>query len=62
MVCGFTAGLHAQAVKPPKAQLWLDLSTGTMAGMPEISREDVQKALEAAGVWDFVAAMPQGIC
>jgi len=30
------AGLHAQNVKPPKAQLWLDLSTGTMAGMPEM--------------------------
>lgn len=30
------AGLHAQTVKPPKAQLWLDVSTGTMAGMPEM--------------------------
>jgi len=30
------AGLHAQNVRPPKAQLWLDVSTGTMAGMPEM--------------------------
>jgi hypothetical protein len=29
-------GAHAQNVKPPKAQLWMDVSTGTMAGMPEI--------------------------
>jgi len=28
--------LQAQNVKPPKVQLWLDLSTGTMAGMPEM--------------------------
>ena len=28
-----TAGSN---VKPPKAQLWIDLSTGTMAGMPEM--------------------------
>jgi hypothetical protein len=26
----------AQNVKPPKAQLWMDVSTGTMAGMPEL--------------------------
>lgn len=25
-----------QVVKPPKAQLWMDLSTGSMAGMPEM--------------------------
>jgi hypothetical protein len=27
---------HSQNVKPPKAQLWLDVSTGSMAGMPEM--------------------------
>ncbi|AMO23287.1 hypothetical protein GCM10027034_42290 [Ramlibacter solisilvae] len=27
---------QAQNVKPPKAQLWMDVSTGTMAGMPEM--------------------------
>lgn len=26
----------AQNVKPPKVQLWMDVSTGTMAGMPEM--------------------------
>ncbi|HSV51712.1 MAG TPA: hypothetical protein VLJ57_06330 [Burkholderiaceae bacterium] len=26
----------AQNTKPPKAQLWMDVSTGTMAGMPEM--------------------------
>ncbi len=26
----------AQNVKPPKAQLWMDVSTGGMAGMPEM--------------------------
>jgi hypothetical protein len=27
---------HSQNVKAPKAQLWLDVSTGNMAGMPEM--------------------------
>ena len=27
---------RAQNVKPPKAQLWMDVSTGGMAGMPEM--------------------------
>jgi hypothetical protein len=31
-----TAGALAQNAKPPKAQLWMDVSTGTMAGMPEM--------------------------
>lgn len=32
-----TGAAHAQNnVKPPKAQLWMDVSTGTMAGMPEM--------------------------
>jgi hypothetical protein len=29
-------GAAAQNVKPPKVQLWMDVSTGTMAGMPEM--------------------------
>ena len=29
-------GAQAQTTKPPKVQLWMDLSTGTMAGMPEM--------------------------
>lgn len=29
-------GAPAQTTKPPKVQLWMDLSTGTMAGMPEM--------------------------
>jgi hypothetical protein len=29
-------GAHAQTTKAPKVQLWMDLSTGTMAGMPEM--------------------------
>jgi hypothetical protein len=31
-----SGSLQAQNVKPPKAQLWMDLSTGSMAGMPEM--------------------------
>jgi hypothetical protein len=31
-----SGGAAAQNVKPPKAQLWMDVSTGTMAGMPEM--------------------------
>jgi hypothetical protein len=31
-----SVGAHAQNTRPPKAQLWLDLSTGSMAGMPEV--------------------------
>jgi ATP-binding cassette subfamily C protein len=30
-------------------------------GEPEFGREDVQRALEAAGIWDFVASLPQGM-
>src|SRR4051794_15265439 len=30
------ASVQSQNVKPPKAQLWMDLSTGSMAGMPEM--------------------------
>lgn len=30
------SGALAQNAKPPKAQLWMDVSTGTMAGMPEM--------------------------
>ncbi len=35
---GFGAGPAAaqQAAKPPKVQLWMDVSTGGMAGMPEL--------------------------
>ena len=29
-------GANAQQSKPPKAQLWMDVSTGGMAGMPEM--------------------------
>jgi hypothetical protein len=31
--CG---SLQAQTARPPKAQLWMDVSTGSMAGMPEM--------------------------
>jgi len=31
-----TTSAAAQNVKPPKVQLWMDVSTGTMAGMPEM--------------------------
>lgn len=34
--CALTGTALAQNIKPPKAQLWMDLSTGTMAGMPEM--------------------------
>jgi len=34
--CAFATTALAQNVKPPKAQLWMDVSTGTMAGMPEM--------------------------
>jgi hypothetical protein len=38
VACGIAlgGGAQAQIIKPPKAQLWLDLSTGGMAGMPEM--------------------------
>ena len=36
-LCGMAATASAQqTVKPPKVQLWMDLSTGGMAGMPEM--------------------------
>ena len=35
--CALGAGAQAQSnVKPPKVQLWMDVSTGGMAGMPEM--------------------------
>ena len=45
VLCGFAAALspgHAQTkapvqvINPPKTQLWMDVSTGGMAGMPEL--------------------------
>ncbi len=38
LALGFGAlpAAQAQNVKPPKAQLWMDISTGGMAGMPEM--------------------------
>lgn len=35
LCAAFTAGAQ-QNVKPPKVQLWMDVSTGGMAGMPEM--------------------------
>ena len=35
-LCIASLGVHAQATKTPKVQLWMDLSTGAMAGMPEM--------------------------
>jgi hypothetical protein len=34
--CALAGTALAQNTKPPKAQLWMDVSTGTMAGMPEM--------------------------
>ena len=35
-LCIASLGAHAQTTKAPKVQLWMDLSTGTMASMPEM--------------------------
>ena len=35
-LCMASLGAQAQNTKAPKVQLWMDLSTGTMAGMPEM--------------------------
>lgn len=35
-LCTTSLGAHAQSAKTPKVQLWMDVSTGTMAGMPEM--------------------------
>ena len=35
-LCTASLGAHAQSTKTPKVQLWMDVSTGTMAGMPEM--------------------------
>lgn len=35
-LCLASLGAQAQNTKAPKVQLWMDLSTGTMAGMPEM--------------------------
>ena len=35
-LCIASLGAQAQTTKPPKVQLWMDVSTGTMAGMPEM--------------------------
>src|SRR4051812_42721550 len=45
-------GLQAQNVKPPKAQLWMDVSTGSMAGMPEMEMP--------AGMGGAIAGMMMG--
>ena len=35
-LCLAALAAHAQTTKAPKVQLWMDVSTGTMAGMPEM--------------------------
>ena len=35
--------------------------TNVTLGDPELNEEDVEYALRAAGAWDFVTAMPQGM-
>lgn len=35
-LCIASLGAQAQTTKAPKVQLWMDVSTGTMAGMPEM--------------------------
>lgn len=35
-LCIAALSANAQNTKPPKVQLWMDVSTGTMAGMPEM--------------------------
>lgn len=35
-LCTTSLGAHAQSTKTPKVQLWMDVSTGSMAGMPEM--------------------------
>lgn len=35
-LCTTSLGAHAQSAKTPKVQLWMDVSTGSMAGMPEM--------------------------
>ncbi|RYF75846.1 MAG: hypothetical protein EOO29_23415 [Comamonadaceae bacterium] len=35
-LCLAAFSVHAQTAKTPKVQLWMDVSTGTMAGMPEM--------------------------
>lgn len=35
-ICAASAASAQQNVKPPKVQLWMDVSTGGMAGMPEM--------------------------
>jgi hypothetical protein len=47
-----SSSLQAQNAKPPKAQLWMDLSTGSMAGMPEMEMP--------AGMGGAIAGMMMG--
>lgn len=35
-LCAAFAASAQQTVQPPKVQLWMDVSTGGMAGMPEM--------------------------
>ena len=47
-----STNVSAQNVKPPKVQLWMDVSTGTMAGMPEMDM--------SSGVGGLMAGMMGG--
>jgi ATP-binding cassette subfamily C protein len=45
-------------------EMWLLHDTvfnNVTLGDPELKKEDVERALQAAGAWEFVQAMPQGI-
>lgn len=47
----------------PQEQILLhdSILTNVTFGDPELSGTDAERALQAAGAWDFVTAMPQGI-
>jgi hypothetical protein len=54
---GALPAAQAQNVKPPKAQLWMDVSTGGMAGMPEMDASSGMGAM-LGGSWAARVAAP----
>lgn len=48
-------------VSQEKAILARDIASYLRIGQPEISEEDMEKALRRACAWDFVSALPEGL-
>jgi len=60
-LCTTSLGAHAQSTKTPKVQLWMDVSTGSMAGMPEMDSLPGGGGLLGGLMGGMGGGVPQGM-